>query len=247
MDVSLVYVLVIVILWLIVGLSTAWWMVRLGHDWKWLFVAVALGPLFVPAALERVEHRARLAASGPEAVPVRQAGDPGQPRVLVGLDGSPESERALTTALALLGPQRGMVVLAEVVPYEAADDDTREVLDAATRRLATAAARASARGITVHHEVLAGSPGAALRRFAEEQDMDLLVVGRRGRGLSRRLLGSVSADAVHHSPVPVLVVEPTPTPRDTTETDRTAPADRTTGEGPTRATEPPSDTSSPVS
>jgi hypothetical protein len=107
MDVSLTYVLVVIVIWLFVGLVTAWWMVRLGHDWKWLFIALRLGPLFVPAALERVEHRARLAASGPEAVPVRRAGAPDQPRVLVGMDGSPESERALTTALALLAAAGG--------------------------------------------------------------------------------------------------------------------------------------------
>lgn len=224
MDVSLTYVLGVAILWLFVGLVTAGWMIRLGHDRRWLFVAVALGPLFVPAALERVERRARLAASGPEAVPTRPAGGPGEPRVLVGLDGSPESERALATALALLGPGRGMVVLAEVICHEAADDDTHEMLRAATERLTEAAARASARGITARYEVLAGSPGATLRRFAEEQDMDLLVVGRRGRGLSTRLMGSVSADTVHHSPVPVLVVEPTPPARAATGRDRTVAA-----------------------
>jgi hypothetical protein len=38
--------------------------------------------------------------------------------------------------------------------------------------------------------------------------MDLLVVGRRGQGLSTRLLGSVSADIIQHSSVPVLVIEP---------------------------------------
>ena len=99
-----------------------------------------------------------------------------------------------------------MLVLAEVVCYEATEDDTHAALDAASARLAASAARAG--GVPVRFEVLAGPPGETLRRFAEEQDMDLLVVGRRGRGLSARLLGSVSADLVHHSSVPVLVVEP---------------------------------------
>jgi ABC-type spermidine/putrescine transport system permease subunit I len=45
MDVSLTYVLVVIVIWLFVGLVTAWWMVRLGHDWKWLFIALPLGPL----------------------------------------------------------------------------------------------------------------------------------------------------------------------------------------------------------
>jgi nucleotide-binding universal stress UspA family protein len=249
MDVSLTYVLVVVLIWLVVGLVTAWWMIRLAHSWRWLFVAVALGPLFVPAALERGERRARLAASGPDAVPDRQTGAPHQPRVLIGLDGSPESERALATALELLGPQRGMVVLTEVVCYEDADDDTHELLDGATERLAAAAARAGARGITARYEVLAGPPGAALRRFAEEQDMDLLVVGRRGRGLLTRLLGSVSADVVHHCPVPVLVVEPAPAPRAGADLDgskRTEHGAQEEQDGPTSAPRSPSGTSTPV-
>lgn len=50
--------------------------------------------------------------------------------------------------------------------------------------------------------------GPALRGFAERQDMDLLVVGRRGKGMSSRLLGSMSAELVEHSPVPVLVTGP---------------------------------------
>ena len=73
-----------------------------------------------------------------------------------------------------------MLVLAEVVCYEATEDDTHAALDAASARLAASAARAG--DVPVRFKVLAGPPGETLRRFAEEQDMDLLVVGRRGRG-----------------------------------------------------------------
>ena len=109
-----------------------------------------------------------------------------------------------------------MLVLAEVVCYEATEDDTHAALDSAMERLAAAATRARAAGVPVRFEVLAGPPDETLRRFAAEQEMDLLVVGRRGRGLSARLLGSVSADLVQHSSVPVLVVGPASTePRST--------------------------------
>ena len=60
----------------------------------------------------------------------------------------------------------------------------------------------------VNREVLAGPPGEALSRYASDHEMDVVVVGRRGRGMSERLLGSVSAYLVRHSEVPVLVVEP---------------------------------------
>lgn len=207
-------VVIFVVAWLAIGLVTGLWMARRGHDPRWTVIAVLLGPLFVAAALERVERRPRLAASGPDGVPLPRSETPGGPRVLVGLDGSQESEQALTAVLGLLGSRCEMLVLAEVVCYDATEDDTHAALDAASARLAASAARAA--DVPVRFEVLAGPPGETLRRFAEEQDMDLLVVGRRGRGLSARLLGSVSADLVHNSSVPVLVVEPARSERSST-------------------------------
>ncbi|HWM02548.1 MAG TPA: universal stress protein [Actinophytocola sp.] len=199
-------VVIFVVAWVVIGLVTGLWMARHGHDPLWTVIAVALGPLFVPIALERVERRPRLATSGPGGSPSSRSDTPGGPRVLVGLDGSPESMRALDAVLGLLDSRCGMLVLAEVVCYDVTEDDTHTALAAASERLAAAASRID--DVPVCCEVLAGPPGETLRRFAEEQEMDLLVVGRRGRGLSTRLLGSVSTDLVQHSSVPVLVVEP---------------------------------------
>jgi nucleotide-binding universal stress UspA family protein len=114
----------------------------------------------------------------------------------------------LATTLGVLGPHCQLLVLAEVVSFEAMEFGTEASLEAARTRLAMAAERASEAGVVVMYEVLAGPVGETLRQFAEEQDMDLLVVGRRGRGLSPRPMGSVSTDLVHHSTLPVLVVEP---------------------------------------
>lgn len=200
---------VFVVAWVVIGLVTGLWMVRRGHDRWWILIALGLGPLFVPIALERVERRPRLAASDPDGVLPARSETPDGPRVLLGSDGSPEAQHALGTALWLLGPRCGTLVLAEVVCYEATESDTGVILEDARNRLAAAAADArAAAGVPVRFEVLAGPPGPTLRQFAVAQDMDLLVVGRRGRGMSARLLGSVSADLVQHASVPVLVVEP---------------------------------------
>ena len=207
---GVVGVLVVAVVWVVVGLGVGLWMVRRGHDPRWAVIAVALGPLFVPIALERVERRPRLAA-GPEGSLDRQGGA----RVLVGLDGSPESRRALERARSLLGPGCGQLVLAEVVWQDATEDADRADISAAERRLSAAAAGLGrdgadgghgADGVRVSREVLTGPPGEALLVFAEEQGVDLVVVGRRGHGLSRALLGSTSAHLVHRSRVPVLVV-----------------------------------------
>ena len=203
-----VTVVILVVLWLIVGGLSGVVMARRGYDPLWVLLAMPLGPLFIPIALERIRRRPDVVEFGAAGEPPRRTGEVTGPRVLVGMDGSEQAASALETVLQLFGPRCGLLVLAEVVPFDATEGVTRTVIDAAAQRLSDVAA-----GVTtgvVHTEVLTGPPGPALRRFAEEQDMDLLVVGRRGRGMSARVLGSVSAELVEHSPVPVLVIEPSP-------------------------------------
>ena len=182
-------------------------MARHGHDPLWTLIAVVLGPLFVPIAIERVQRSPGVARFGSKGAPPQRSEGKTELRVLVGLDGSAESERGLATALRLFGPHCGLLVLAEVVHFEAVESASGAVVDDAERRLSGLADGIEIAG-AVHTEVLAGAPGPTLRGFAEQQDIDLLVVGRRGKGLSTRLLGSVSADIIQHSPVPVLVIEP---------------------------------------
>jgi nucleotide-binding universal stress UspA family protein len=51
------------------------------------------------------------------------------------------------------------------------------------------------------------SPGRALVEIAEDEDVDLVILGSHGRsGLSRAFLGSVAERVVRHAPCPVLVV-----------------------------------------
>lgn len=198
-------VLVVVVVWVVIGLVTGLWMARRGHDWTWTLIAIALGPLFVPIAWERVERHPRVASVGVDG-PVGARAEMAGPRVLVGLDGSADAERALDTAISLVGPRCGLLVLARVVSYDATEPDDPQAVNAASAHLDTVAGRVV--GIPVNREVLAGPPGEALRQYAADHDMDVVVVGRRGRGLSERLLGSVSSHLLRHSEVPVLVVEP---------------------------------------
>lgn len=210
---STTLVVTLIAAWIVVGLLSGLWMARHGHDPLWTLIAVVLGPLFVPIAIERVQRSPGIAKLGSQGAPPLRAEGSTELRVLVGIDGSQESARGLSTTVRLVGPRCGLLVLAEVVHFEAAESaDTGTTasstdIEAAERRLSDLARGVEIAG-EVHTDVLAGAPGPALRRFAEQQDMDLLVVGRRGRGLSTRLLGSVSADVIEHSSVPVLVIEP---------------------------------------
>lgn len=205
---ELYLILLFAVAWAVIGLATGLWMVRRGHDRRWVAIALMLGPWFVPIALERVERHPRLVASTDRASAVRPE-PPNGTRVLVGLDGSAESHRALTTALSLLGAGCGLLVLAEVVSYDSTESVEDTSIDTASARLAAAAAGVDL-PVAVRRVVLVGPAGESLRRFARDQEMDILVVGRRGRGMSAKLLGSVSTDVVHHSGVPVLVIEPSP-------------------------------------
>jgi len=207
MDIEMV--LLFVMVWVVPGLVIGLWMARRGHDPRWTAVAVLLGPLFIPIAVERVERRPRLALSSSGGLEAPASTGPG-PRVLVGLDSSAESRAVLTEALELLGARCGLLMLAEVVDFDAPEDDRRGKVAEARTRLSAATAAARDAGVEARFEVLAGPPAATLRRFAETQEIDLLVVGRRGRGRSPRLLGRVSDDLVHRSRVPVMVVEPQP-------------------------------------
>ncbi|UXA19010.1 universal stress protein [Mycobacterium sp. SMC-4] len=190
--------------WCLAGLLSGVWMARRGYDPLWILVALPLGLMFVPIAIERVQRQPRQVQTTTSSPPPVRREQGRRVRVLVGLDGSGESQQAMAAASDVLGPIAELLVLAEVVHHEAAEDETKAEIGAASRRLAAAAADLDTAG-AVHTEVLAGAPGAALCRYAAEHDIDVVVVGRRGRGLSRRVLGSVSGEIIEHSSVPVLV------------------------------------------
>lgn len=192
--------------WVLVGVGTGLWMARRGHDPRWTLVAVVLGPLFVPIAYERVERRPRSVADAPLALWGSETDATGRLRVMVGVDGSAESEHAVEVARQLFGPTGGVVEIVAVVSYDDAPDGESAVLEAAKRRVVAAAGGLG--DIPAGFAVLAGSPGESLSWHATERQADVLVVGRRGKGMSTRILGSVAEHLTLHCPVPVLVVAP---------------------------------------
>lgn len=64
-----------------------------------------------------------------------------------------------------------------------------------------------AENVEVESVILEGSPANEIVNFADENDIDLIVMGTLGRtGIQRFLLGSVAQNVVRHSKKPVLVV-----------------------------------------
>lgn len=146
-------------------------------------------------------------------------------RIVVGIDGSPESCAALEWAVrdaectggeidAVLAYDSGLAWIDVGSEYESAivkhsaahaSEELHEVL---------AAMRPDGNWpVTVHPLVVAGQPAEVLVELA--RDADALVVGSRGRGaFAGLLLGSVSQRCAERSTCPVVVV---PGPKSTTE------------------------------
>jgi nucleotide-binding universal stress UspA family protein len=138
-------------------------------------------------------------------------------RILVGVDGSEGSLRALRWA-AEEAALRGAVVVAAAVwqsPYDYllgsagyyVPVDEGELVKAARDTLAKAIATVAAEHPDVRIEplVVEGDPAETLCEQAD--NADLLVVGSRGHGaFGELLLGSVSSKCAHHCRRPVLII-----------------------------------------
>ena len=135
-------------------------------------------------------------------------------RIVVGVDGSPESLRALEWAVAEARLRQGQVhvVTAWQHPAMVVGDDDHDWdpprYEARARRLPDEALRSVHAGPEdITGEVVPGQPAAVLLEASTEAD--LLVVGSHGYGgFTGLLLGSVSNQVVHHARCPVLVVKP---------------------------------------
>jgi nucleotide-binding universal stress UspA family protein len=69
------------------------------------------------------------------------------------------------------------------------------------------------RDLSVTTIIRHGDPAEEILRVADEQSVDVICMGARGRGrVSGALLGSVSTAVLHHSPAPVIVLHPAPGP-----------------------------------
>ncbi len=133
-------------------------------------------------------------------------------RIMVGYDGSRSSKEALHFAAeeAELRGAELRIVYSWVAPefgYAPGALDLEEFEAAGKEILAEAAAQVSEALPALKTEVSLVEGNAASRIIELCGDVDLLVVGARGHGgFSSLLLGSVSDQLVHHSPVPVTVV-----------------------------------------
>jgi nucleotide-binding universal stress UspA family protein len=141
--------------------------------------------------------------------------------ILVAIDGSPDSDQALTQAIDLAESEHSRLTLfsAVVVPpavaYIGGGGPVAATLardaEAETETILRTAARQVPDQVSLS-TVLSSEPvRQALIHQITEGAHDVVVMGSRGRGAVRSvLLGSVSHYVLHHSSVPVLIVHADP-------------------------------------
>lgn len=135
-------------------------------------------------------------------------------RILVPTDGSDAIQPAIDEAIAVAELTDGTIHALSVVDVEdlAIVPDTEvmaveESLEAAAERaVGEVRSRAQAAGLAVRTTVRHGTPHAEILDYADEQNIDLIVMGKRGRSdIDRVLLGSVTESVVRNADVPVLI------------------------------------------
>lgn len=134
-------------------------------------------------------------------------------RILVAYDGSEPSKKAFERALLLAALCKAeLYVLTVVRALEIADDvETEAVIENSReyhQKLLVPLQRVAAeKGIKAHFEVGVGHPAEQIIYDADRHNVDLIVLGHRGRSkFARLLLGSVSKVVSQYANREVLVV-----------------------------------------
>ena len=144
------------------------------------------------------------------------------PGIIVGVDGSPNSEHALAWAMREAAIRRAPLTVLAIHPVPKSYwgnipvvgppdvpilEELRKAVEEMTQRAAGRLGDAGPASVSTRVE--SGFPVQEL--LAASQDADLLVVGSRGSGgFAKLLLGSVSSQVVQHAPCPVVVIPPRP-------------------------------------
>lgn len=137
-------------------------------------------------------------------------------RILVPIDFSEYSEKALNWAITIAEQWGSHLYLCHVIPQPSYPHllAGADLVEFETKLRGTAETQLhdlmntqQSHNVPIDLRVVMGEPFHDICRVAEEERIDLVVMGTHGRtGLRHAVLGSVAERVVRHSPCPVLVV-----------------------------------------
>jgi nucleotide-binding universal stress UspA family protein len=144
-------------------------------------------------------------------------------KMLVPLDGSEIAETVLPYAKEFAGRLGLEVVLLHV--YGQAEDESIPMHRGYIERTVEIFKRQSeevqqrvdnkSKTVKMHGELVAGQPAEEILRYADENNVDLILMATRGRsGIKRWILGNVSDRVVRAAKQPVILIRATGTPPD---------------------------------
>jgi nucleotide-binding universal stress UspA family protein len=180
---------------------------RWGRDpFGWALLGAVMGPIAL-VGLAGTRQSDMQHPSPFETATPRPNGSP----LLAAVDGAPASTRVANYIAAMHRPD-AEVVLLTVLPHEARPGDAWAGLPDEHQRRVDAATAEAARilgeaGMRPRVVVGYGSPAEEILRCATEERAEVIILGRRGAGLTKALLGSVSDRVVREAKSPVVVVE----------------------------------------
>ncbi|AWR96759.1 universal stress protein [Acidianus sulfidivorans JP7] len=136
-------------------------------------------------------------------------------KILVGFDGSHHSMKALLHALNLAKTHPAEIVAVEAIEtpgdyviegyFHEDHIKIKEKIAMHTEQIKRLSAE---HGINIKYKVARGPPAEVISKFAEIEDVDLIVLGTRGlRGLKKLVLGSVSSAVSEKAKKPVMIIK----------------------------------------
>jgi nucleotide-binding universal stress UspA family protein len=134
-------------------------------------------------------------------------------RILIGFDGSSQSEKATEIGLSLAQSLDSKVLLfavarppepATMVELSAMLDDAREYFE---EKFKKAAQRAKDLKVELETDIAIGHPVEQIVHRAEADRVDLIILGRRGMSrFEKMIVGSTSEKVLRYAHCPVMVV-----------------------------------------
>ena len=146
-------------------------------------------------------------------------------RILIATDGSKNGEKAAKVGIELAKLSGGKVLIVYVadigkympsagiispfggVSPDAIDNVVASIREAGEKATLQVDELARASGVTSERLIVEGNPASEILRIAEDEKIDVIVMGSIGKtGLEKFLMGSVAEKVVHNSKLPVLIV-----------------------------------------